>query len=314
MEIKKFNKGQTITGYLFIKSLSINNAANGSRYFNLKLTDENYDEIDSKMWNIQPEDEEEYKAGQLIKIKGNVQEFKNHLQLILNKIRLTNEGDDVNINDFVPSAPESIEGMLKDLEDTIKTFDNTDLQKITQALLESKKTVLSYFPAAMRMHHAVKGGLLYHTWSMLQMALKIVPLYSFLNPELVYAGVILHDFGKTEEMLSDQNGSINDYSKEGKLLGHIVTEVVEIDRFAEKLNIDPEVTLMLKHMILSHHYEADYGSPKRPMFPEAELLHYLDVIDARMNTMEHIENALKPGDFSERIWGLDKIQLYKSTL
>jgi len=314
MEIKKFNKGQAVTGYLFIKSLSVNNAANGSRYFNLKLTDENYDEIDSKMWNVNPADEEEYQAGQLIKIKGTVQEFKNHLQLILNKVRLANEGDDVNINDFVPSAPESIESMMKDLEDTIQTFQNADLQKITQALLESKKAVLNYFPAAMRMHHAVKGGLLYHTWSMLQMALKIVPLYPFLNPELVYAGVILHDFGKTEEMISDDNGAVSDYSKEGKLLGHIVTEVVEIDRFAEKLNIDPEVSLMLKHMILAHHYEAEYGSPKRPMFAEAEMLHHLDVLDARMNAMEHIQNTLKPGDFSEQIWALDKIQLYKSNL
>ena len=115
-------------------------------------------------------------------------------------------------------------------------------------------------------------------------------------------------------MESDENGSVSDYTEEGKLLGHIVTEIVEIDQYGQKLGVSEEVLLLLKHMILSHHYEAEYGSPKKPMFPEAELLHHIDIIDARMNTMEKVQNSLEPGAFSEKIWGLDGIQLYRSKL
>ena len=187
--------------------------------------------------------------------------------------------------------------MIGEINTTIDAFANEDIKKLTKAIFEDKTKVLSYFPAAKSNHHALKGGLLYHTYSMLQIGKSLTPLYPFLNADLLYSGIILHD-----------------YTEEGKLLGHIVTEIVEIDQYGQKLGVSEEVLLLLKHMILSHHYEAEYGSPKKPMFPEAELLHHIDIIDARMNTMEKVQNSLEPGAFSEKIWGLDGIQLYRSKL
>lgn len=313
MDIQYLKKGQSFLGYLFIKSQNVKTASNGSRYFNMILSDVNFDEIDGKMWDVKEADEEEFTVGKLVKIKGTVQEYNGHLQLIANRMRLVNAGDDVSIDDYVESAPHSFEGMMAELDQTVECFKNEDLKKITQAILKDKAQALSYFPAAKKMHHALKGGLLYHTYSMLKVGKAIAPLYPFINEELLYAGIILHDIGKIVEMDSDENGSVGDYTAEGKLLGHIVTEIVEIDRYGQQLNIDAEVILMLKHMILSHHYEPEFGSPKRPMFPEAELLHHIDIIDARMNTMEKVMGTLEPGSFSEQIWGLDRIQMYKPT-
>ncbi len=309
--IKDLKKGDSFLGFLFIKNQVIKTAANGSRYFNMSLTDPAFDSIEAKMWNVQAADEEDFPGGQLVKIKGSIQEYNGHLQLIVNKIRLANEGDPVDVDDYVQSAPIKVADMLGDLKATIAGFKNEAMAQVVGAILADKEEKLAYVPAAKSFHHAIKGGLLYHTWSMLQMGKAIAPLYPFLNADILYAGIILHDMGKITEMISDANGSVSDYSPEGKLLGHIVTEIVEIDQYGKKLGTDPEVLLVLKHMILSHHYEAEYGSPVKPMFPEAELLHHIDLIDARMNTMEKVERGIEAGSFSEKIWGLDSIQMYK---
>ena len=311
IDLSKVAKGDSLIGYLFIKSQLVKTASNGSRYFNMTLSDSHFNGMNAKMWDVKPVDEEEFTTGKLVKVKGKVQEFNGNLQMIVGRMRLTNEGDDVNPDDFVETAPISVSRMMKDLIDTIDAFHNADLKAITRAIVDDHKEDLAYFPAAKKMHHAVKGGLLYHTHSMLMAGKALADLYPFLDKDLLYAGIILHDMGKTVEMVSDENGSVDDYSAEGKMLGHIITEISEIDRFSDNLGIDPEITLMLKHMILAHHYEPEFGSPVRPMFPEAELLHHLDIIDARMNTMKRIEDGLRPGSFSEKIFGLDGIQLYR---
>lgn len=125
------------------------------------------------------------------------------------------------------------------------------------------------------------------------------------------AGVILHDIQKLNEILSNQYGISDGYSFEGQLLGHIVMGVRELNKQMEELNFDPEKKVMMEHMILAHHYEPEFGSPKRPLFPEAEILHYLDVIDARMYDMEEALSKTQPGDFSDRIWTLDNRRLYR---
>jgi 3'-5' exoribonuclease len=310
IDLSKVKKGDSLLGYLFIKSQTVKTSANGSRYFNMTLTDRHFNGMNAKMWDVQPVDEDEFVEGKLVKIKAKVQEYNNNLQIIVNRMRLTNEGDDVSVNEFVETAPADIDAMYQDLLDTIAGFKNQDLKTLVGTMIQDKKAALMYFPAAKRMHHAYKGGLLFHTWSMLRDAKALAPLYPFLDADLLYAGVMLHDLGKSVEMLSDENGSVSDYSKEGKLLGHIITGVVAIDEYGKKLGTDPEIVLELKHMVLSHHYEPEYGSPVKPMFAEAEMLHYLDVIDARMNTMEKVQSNTKAGDFSEKVWGLEGIQVY----
>lgn len=314
MQIRNMKKGMSFMDFMFIKSNTAKTTANGKRYFNMSLSDDTFDVIEAKMWDVSESDEAQFTDGKLVKIKGTVQEYQGRLQVIVNKIRLAEPADGVNLDDYVETAPISSEDMFAELRETAGALTNEDLRTLTLAILDAKAEALAYFPAAKRFHHALKGGLLYHTATMLKIAKQLTPLYPFLNADLLYAGVILHDIGKVDEMLADETGAVSDYSPEGKLLGHIISEIVEIDRFGQQLGTDPEILLLLKHMILSHHYEAEYGSPKKPMFPEAELLHHIDIIDARMNTMERIEKSLAPGKFSENNWELDGVQIYHPIL
>lgn len=168
-----------------------------------------------------------------------------------------------------------------------------------------------YYPAATRNHHAEYGGLLYHVKRMLMTGLRVCEVYQNLNRDLVAAGVILHDIEKLNEIQSNEYGISPGYSFEGQLLGHLVQGVKFLDRTCRELGFSEEKTLMLEHMILSHHYEPEFGSPKKPMFPEAEVLHYLDILDARMFDMEDALRGVEPGTFSDRIWTLDNRKVYK---
>ena len=136
-------------------------------------------------------------------------------------------------------------------------------------------------------------------------------MYTNLNRDLVAAGVILHDMEKLNEIDADQDGIATGYSFEGQMLGHIIQGVKTLDRLTLELGFPREKAIMLEHMILSHHYEPEFGSPKKPLFPEAEVLHYLDILDARMFDMQSALDATEPGQFSDRIWTLDNRKLYK---
>lgn len=311
MEIKTVKKGQDYLGYLFIKSQMTKTATNGNRYFNMVLNDANFDEIEGKKWDVKPGDEDLFTNGKLVKIKGKVQEFNNRLQLIVEKMRIVDESDDVQVDDYVETVPVDIDEMMGFINDTIDDFTNEDIRIITHRIFNDKTEDLAYFPAAKKHHHAIKGGLLYHIYSMLRIGKSLAGIYTFINKDLLYAGVILHDIGKINEMASDENGAVSDYTPEGKLLGHITQEIVELEVVGLELGTDPECIMLLKHMILSHHYRPEFGSPKRPMFPEAELLHHIDMIDARMFTMEKALDRVEPGKFTEQNWSLDGISLYR---
>ena len=161
------------------------------------------------------------------------------------------------------------------------------------------------------MHHAERSGLLHHMTTMLKAAQAIMGVYPQLNPSLLVAGVIIHDLAKIDEMDADVLGLVSDYSLDGKLLGHIVRGVVNIQLAAQKTGANPGKALLLQHMVLSHHGIPDYGSPMAPKFPEAEVLHTLDTLDARLYEMDEAISRAVPGGFSEKVWGLDNRQLYR---
>jgi len=137
-------------------------------------------------------------------------------------------------------------------------------------------------------------------------------IYTNLNRDLVCAGVIVHDIEKLNEIMAGPDGIATGYSFEGQMLGHIIQGVKTIDRLTLELGFPREKAIMLEHMILAHHYEPEFGSPKKPLFPEAEVLHYLDILDARMFDMEDALVSTEPGTFSERIWALDNRRIYKT--
>jgi 3'-5' exoribonuclease len=169
---------------------------------------------------------------------------------------------------------------------------------------------LNYYPAASKLHHAERSGLLHHTSTMLRMAKHVCEIYPQLDADLLAAGVILHDLCKIDEMASDEIGMVSDYTAQGMLIGHLVQGVAEIGELGRRLGTRQELLMMIQHMILSHHDLPEYGSPKPPMFPEAEVLHTLDILDARMFEMTKALKNAQPGGFTDRIWSLDR-KLYR---
>ena len=239
-------------------------------------------------------------------MQGLVQEYNSRKQLRIERMRAALPQDEVDMAQLVACAPEKPEVMRKDIEDTIDTFQSEGLKKIVREMLRLTGDKLEWFPAAQRLHHAERSGLLHHTTSMLNLARHVVAAYPFLNAELLYAGVILHDLCKTTEMISDETGSVSDYSADGLLIGHLVRGVARIEEAAKNVGVSGEIVLLLEHMVLSHHSIPEYGSPKAPMFPEAEVLARIDDLDAKMNEMQGILSRVPEGAFSEKVWSLDR--------
>ena len=297
---------QRFEGFLLVRSADQRTGGNGAKYLDMNLADRT-GEVNAKVWdgNVPPPT-----PGSVIKVRGGTLEYNGRLQLRVERIRDAVPADNVDLSTLAPCAPEPAENMLDELKETASAFRNEYLKRITLHLLNRFEEKLTYYPAAQRIHHAERSGLLHHTTGMLRLARKVAEQYPWLNADLLFAGVILHDLCKTEEMDSDKMGVVRDYSREGLLLGHLVLGVTRIQEAANELGIQSEEVLLLQHMMLSHHGEAEFGSPRKPMFPEAEALHWVDLLDARMNEMQTAIGKLKPGVFSEKIWSLDR-RLYR---
>ena len=306
--IGNFREGFTIQGYYIIKEVELKKSKNNSKYLDMVLADKT-GEVNSKIWDYKLE-ESEFSKNSLVKVKGEVINYSNNLQLNISKIRITNEEDSVKIEDFVPAAPIPAEDMLNTIENYISRIENKDIKNIVSYIIDEYRDKLIFYPAAMKNHHSIKGGLLYHVSTMLVLGEKISQVYPFLNTDLLYAGIILHDIAKIDEMDSSELGIVEDYTFEGKMLGHIIEGIKNIEIVGEKLKADREIVLLLEHMVLTHHYEPEYGSPKKPMLKEAEILHYIDKIDATMFDIGKALSDTPKGEFTDGIWTLDKRRIY----
>ena len=300
----QLQKDMRYEGFLLVRSAEKRKDSKGNDYVDMNLTDRT-GEINCKIWNWDPEAEAP-EAGIPVKVRGLIQEYNGRLQLRVEKWRPATEEDPVDMNSLVPCAPRKPEEMMQEIRETIDGFENDDLRKLTQGMLKIAGERLNWFPAAQRMHHAERSGLLHHTTDMLRLARNLLEVYPWLNSDLLLAGVIIHDLGKIEEMKSDRTGNVTDYTRDGQLLGHLVRGITNLNRVADQTGVQGETVVLLEHMLLSHHGESEYGSPKPPMFPEAEALHWIDILDARMNTMKTAVDKTPAGSFSEKIFSLDR--------
>lgn len=308
LEINK--KYETV---LLIKNVDCKTTnSNGKKYFDFTLSD-NTGEINGKIWTYKEGDEKLYTRNSLVKVKGTILQYQGSKQLKIDAIEQIDEDSNLEIDEFVLSAPIPSKEMFELVKGYIGKIKNLDINNIVTNIVEENKEKLMYYPAAKKNHHALRGGLLYHTLTMLKSAEALSAIYS-VNTDLVYAGVILHDMSKIEEMNSNELGIVDEYTISGQLLGHISQGVKKIQVVGERVNACKEVIMLLEHMVLSHHYEADYGSPIKPMFKEAELLHYLDIMDARMYDMDKAIKDVPKGGFSDRIWSLDSRKIYNPNI
>lgn len=312
VNIKDFKVGQRIKGVYLIKSVSVKiTNSNNKKYLDITLSDKTGD-INAKLWDLKEDfNNNEFVENTLVCVKGCVLSWQSIMQLKLESISNDFDRENINISDYVKCAPIDSNEMFNELHKIVSSFKNDDIRNILLEILSIKKEKLLYYPAAKSNHHSIKGGLLYHILSMIKLGEKICELYSIVNKELLFAGIILHDIEKTEEMNSSELGIVSTYTVEGQLLSHLIQGITLVDRVSSKVGASSEIRMLLQHMILSHHYEPEYGSPIKPMIIEAELLHYIDVIDARMYDMKKILDGVDEGNFSERIFSLNNRKVYK---
>ncbi|GAB4073905.1 3'-5' exoribonuclease YhaM [Barrientosiimonas marina] len=305
--IEHYSVGDAFDDFILIKSASRGITSNGKPFLTLILRDTT-GEIEAKLWDSTKEDEDIFLPEQIVRISGEINQFRGKPQLKIFSIRLSQPTDNVQVADFIEKAPVAPETLMERLTSAIFEMTNPSLQRIVRALVKKYQESLLSYPAAARHHHAYASGLAHHTVSMLAVAKDLHDLYPQTNKDLLYAGVILHDMGKIKELSGMVTTS---YTLEGKLLGHIPIMVEEIGLMAKELEIEGEEVLILQHLILSHHGKAEWGSPKMPLIREAELLHLIDLIDARMNTLNRALDKVEPGEFTERLFGLDNRAFYK---
>ena len=311
--VKDLRKDMEITEFFMAKTTVIKVGSNGKQYLDITLGDKT-GEISGKKWDVSDAEYPMLKAipeKSIVKVKGVVTEWQGQLQMRVQRIREVKPEDDQNICDFVKAAPEEPQEMYDYIYATAESMQDSDLKRLCVKVLTDNKEKIMYYPASQKNHHAQLAGLLYHMKRMLMTGEGVCSVYKNLNRDLVCAGVILHDMEKLNEIESGTDGIATGYSFEGQMLGHIIQGVKKLDSLAIELDIPREKAIMLEHMILSHHYEPEFGSPKKPLFPEAEVLHYLDILDARMFDMEAALEATEPGSFSDRVWTLDNRKLYK---
>lgn len=281
----------------------------GAAYLDMVLCDKN-GEISGKLWDYSELAHGTFQAGDLVKIRGSVTQFNGNDQLRIDKIRLVNENDGVNVADFVPTAEYSGEMMYGQIMNIIAAVKDEDLKQLTYALVKENEEKLLFWPAAFKLHHAVRGGLLYHTLSIIKIAEGICSIYPAVDKDLLMCGIIVHDLCKIDEFDISPAGLAAGYSVRGELLGHLVMGAMKIENKAKELGINPEKAMFLEHMVISHHGEPDFGAAVRPMFLEAEILSQLDKLDATIYEITSAVSEVKTGEFTPRQWALDNRKLY----
>jgi 3'-5' exoribonuclease len=273
-------ENQVITGYFAVALRQDRSKRDGARYFALTLNDRT-GQIEARMWET--DDAGEFASGDVVKVRGQVCRYKEFLQLNIEKIRKANPGE-FDLGDYVPRTERDIDELWAELNGYVESFTDPHLKALLRSFLDDPEVAaaLREAPAAKSMHHAWIGGLLEHIVSLLGIGDLAAKHYG-VHRDLLLTGVVLHDIGKLQEL---RWGTSFDYTVEGQLLGHIAIGVSLIDRRIEAIpGFPPGLRVLVQHLVLSHHGKYEFGSPKLPMTPEAVLLHYLDDMDAKMQTL-----------------------------
>lgn len=312
----KVDESYILTDYFVYKAGEIRDGNMGKRHLYMTLSDATGD-VSSVKWSLTPDEIarlSQLTPGIIVKASGRVKEYNGRLQFQIDEIKPVSDLSSIDKKDLYKAAPEEPSAMFDFIISRINEFQDEDLKKLCLSYYEELKDKLMYYPAAVSLHHAELGGLLYHTKRMIMLGIRACEVYTNLNRDLLITGAALHDIQKIFEIDSDENGIAGKYTFEGNMLGHIVMGVASLTKRCKELAIPDEKRLLISHMILSHHYEPEFGSPKKPLFLEAEMLHYLDIIDARMEIITDATLNLKPGEFSEKVFALDNRRFYKPTL
>lgn len=280
-------EGETIRNIYLCKGKRSAETRNGKPYDNLILQDKT-GTLDGKVWDPNSNGIADYDEMDFIEVFGDVISYNNNLQLNIRQIRKAYE-DEYVAADYMPTTEKSTDGMFEELLGYVKKIDNEYLRKAVEYYFVNDEEFVKVFiehSAAKTVHHGFAGGLLEHTLSVVKMCEYMVGAYPILNKDLLYAAAICHDIGKTKELSPFPT---NDYTDDGQLLGHIVIGVEMISDAVRNIPGFPEqLASELKHCIVAHHGELEYGSPKKPALAEAVALNFADATDAKMQTLTEL--------------------------
>ncbi len=306
-QVKDFTEGERITAPLLISQMQRGTTNSGAPYLTLTLQDCTKG-IEAKLWDVKPELEKQLETGKVYEFEIEVIRYKNNLQAKVLRVLPLPQAD-IDMEQFVFKSPVSKESLRNNIQEGLSLIDNENIAKIVSGALNHYSSAVYEYPAAARIHHNFIGGLATHTSEMIKIAVSLCNIYPSLDRDYLIAGVILHDLGKIEELSSPV---VTEYTKEGKLLGHISIMDGRLLQIGKELGLeDSEELLVLRHMVLSHHGQYEYGSPVRPETLEAEILNLIDNIDARINTINKALDEVREGEFSGKVFALENRVFYK---
>lgn len=309
--ISDFKFKETIESLFVVKYIAVMSGKDGREYLNIVLSDKSGD-IESRKWSGASDAAAVISKGDYVRAVGKVNQYQNRMQLIVQELERYDE-EDIDLSDFIMTSDNPPEKMFEGLMLIVDTLDDVYIKDLLHGILNDQEIQrrLKNWGAAKTIHHAYQGGLLEHTLSCTQLADSLSVHYE-VNRNYVIAGTVLHDLCKIYELT---DGAAVEYTEEGKLLGHIVKSVEVIDRFASRIKNFPHMTKVhLKHILVSHHGEYEYGSPKIPQTSEAMLVHQIDLMDSKLASFDMVKKTDQlPGHWSGFVRHLDRL-VYKDEL
>ncbi|MBR3149339.1 MAG: HD domain-containing protein [Eubacterium sp.] len=311
MNFKELPNGMC-DGFVVLRKCEEKTTKNGSTYLDLIIGDKD-GEMSAKLWDYKGESGL-FEQGMIVKIRGSIEQYNSKDQFRVSQIRPVNDSDVYNMSDIVPTSDIGGEVLFDMMINKVNAFKNDNLKRIVLDIITERKELMIKFPAALKLHHAMLGGLMYHTMSIVKTAEAVCRVYPNINRELLVAGAILHDVAKTWELEESKTGLAKGYTAKGELIGHLVKGAMIVDETAKKLGIDCEEVTLLEHMMISHHGVPEFGSAVRPMFLEAIVLSKLDDLDATIFEVNSATSKVEPHAFTDRQWALDNRKLYNHGL
>lgn len=278
--VKDLTAEQSITGFFLVHEKEVRNTAAGKRYLRMELGDRT-GTIEARMWDQFEASARDIHRDDFVKVQGRVEIYRNKPQISLSQLRLA-KPEEIDLADFLPHTPYDVEELYNQLLAFASSIKNDWLKKLVTGILNDPKIAPRYkrAPAAKVMHHAYLGGLLEHVVGLCSLAKQVAEHYPELDADLLLTVAMLHDVGKLDELCYDRAIS---YTTEGQLLGHIVMELETVSRAMDDIEgFSPALKTVVQHLLISHHGQYEFGSPKLPMIREAMVFHYLDDMDSKM--------------------------------
>ena len=304
--IKDFREGQKIVESFLVTQVSKAVTASGQPYLTISFQDKT-GTIEGKLWDVKPDAEALIVPGLFCTVTADIITFRQGLQLKVELIKPLNP-EGINLTHFTIAAPLPLKEMEVMLKKAIDSLGNLALKNLVQALIQQYYDKFIIYPAAVKNHHEYTSGLLYHTLSMVHLAEVLIPLYQPIHRDVVIAGILLHDLGKTIEFSSP---IIPKYTVEGKLIGHLHFMAAEVQAKAPALGVDQELAIHLQHIIISHHGKYEFGSSVMPLTKEALIVSMIDDFDAKMAMVDKAIENIDEGTFTPRLFTLDDRSFYK---